>query len=476
VSFFRILFVVGVLCAALSGALAEECPPFDPRAPRTLILALDGVPYESVLVAQEMGAFDDWAKPRPMVSPFPSMTNVGFAAILHPFGVGPIPGYEVRRYDPEADTVGGGGINSVKFDWRKQFEVQLDGFWDKFGLYMSPKKNIFAEMKSVEEYVLDSDDELLMALISSTDSWTHFKGRSAMVRVLLELSDRIQELRRRHEELHGRPLRVVMISDHGNVGDKVRRPSGMKDLLKKAGLNPSKHLQNSDDVVPVTYGVVGYGALYLDPVHAEKAARAVLSHKGVHLAAWRVGDQELRLVSDDGEASVFWRDGKPDATYAYQVHEGDPLHLLETERLMRSAGVTDDEGFASRGDWFEWTAFSDYPDSPTRLVESLNGAWVSNAATVIFSFEPGYAWGAKTVHLGAFFKAGRLEATHGGLDRESTWGFFLNSDRDLETPPAVRADLALRDWARASYCTTASLIHFGGQSHARLHGARVSAP
>ena len=110
------------------------------------------------------------------------------------------------------------------------------------------------------------------------------------------------------------------------------------------------------------------------------------------------------------------------------------------------------------------------------MVESLNGAWVSNAATVIFSFEPGYAWGIKSAHIGAWVKAGRLEATHGGLDRESTWGFFLTSDPDLETPPAVRADLALRDWARASYCTTASLIHFGTHGHARLHGARVSAP
>ena len=157
----------------------------------------------------------------------------------------------------------------------------------------------------------------------------------------------------------------------------------MNRVLKNAGLNPSKHLDGPDDVVPVTYGVVGYGALYLDPVHAEKAARAVLNHTGVHLAAWRAGERELRLVSEEGEASILWRDGKPHTHYAYRVHEGDPLRLLETGDLMRSVGVMDDEGFATRDDWFEWTAFSDYPDSPTRLVESLNGAWVSNAASVI---------------------------------------------------------------------------------------------
>lgn len=473
-SLLRSLFILGIALA--SSAVLAECPPLDPRSPRTLILALDGVPYESVRVAQEMGAFKGWAQPRPMVSPFPSMTNVGFAAILHPFGAGPIPGYEVRLYDPESNTVGGGGVSSVKFDWREQFEVQLGGFWDKVGLYMTTRKNLFTEMKHVEEYVLESDDELLMALISSTDALTHFRGRAEIVRVLLELSDRIEDLRRRHEELVGRELRLVMISDHGNVGGKVRRPSGMNRLLKSVGLKPSKSLEGPDDVVPVTYGIVGYGAFYLDPVHAEKAARAVLDHPGVHLAAWRAGEREVRLVSDDGEASLLWREGKPHSYYAYRVSEGDPLHLLETESLMRSLGVADEQGFASRDDWFEWTAFSDYPDSPTRLVESLNGTWVSNAATVIFSFEPGYAWGMRSAQIGALAKAGRMEATHGGLDRESTWGFFLTSDRDLETPRAVRADTALQDWARASHCTTASLIYFGGGGHERLHGPRVVAP
>jgi len=473
---FRILFFVGAVVLTLSGLSAAECPPLDPQSPRTLILALDGVPYESVLTAQEMGAFAGWAKPRPMVSPFPSMTNVGFAAILRPFGADPIPGYEVRLYDPDANTVGGGDAFKLKFDWREQFEVQLEGFWDKVGLYMAARTNTFTEMSRVDEYVMGTDDELMMALISSTDALTHFQGRAETVRILLQLSDRIEDLRRRHEELFGRSLRLVMISDHGNVGDKVRTPSGMNRVLKKAGLKPSKHLEGPDDVVPVTYGVVGYGALYLDPANAEKAARAVLNHTGVHLAAWRAGERELRLVSDDGEASLLWRDGEPEAYYAYQVNEGDPLHLLETVSLMRLAGVVDEQGFASRDDWFEWTAFSDYPDSPTRLVESLNGAWVSNAATVIFSFEPGYAWGMKKVQVGAWVKAGRLETTHGGLDRASTWGFFLTSDTDLETPPAVRADLALREWALASYCTTASLMRFVGDGHERLHGPRVAAP
>ena len=83
-SVLRILIALGAIGAVVSGVQAEDCPSLDPQAPRTLILALDGVPYESVLAAQEMGAFKGWAKPRPMVSPFPSMTNVGFAAILHP--------------------------------------------------------------------------------------------------------------------------------------------------------------------------------------------------------------------------------------------------------------------------------------------------------------------------------------------------------------------------------------------------------
>ncbi len=469
----RAVVCLSAAALMLLGAARAECPPIDDRGPRTLILALDGVPYRAVRTAQEMGAFAGWPVARPLVSPFPSMTNVGFAAILQPFGSGAVPGYEVRHYDPEQNQVGGGGVFSLKFDWRKQFQIQIGGFWGKAGLYLVPKRSSIKEMNHVEEFVLNSPDELMMALVSSTDSLTHFHGDRAIVDLLRRFSDQIEQLRHRHQEIYGRPLRLIMLSDHGNVQRKVHRPGRVKAVLKQAGLRPRKRLEGPDDVITVTYGVVGYGVLYLDPRRAEKAARAMLEHPGVHLSAWLTGPHELRMVSVEGEARNRWRDTPTTRLLAYDVAAGDPLGALDARGALERAGALDPDGFATREDWFEVTAFSRLPDAPARLVESLDGTWVSNAATVIFSFEPGYAWGIKSAAVGAWFKAGRLEATHGGLDRESTWGFFLTSDPESRVEPAIRADRALSRWAAMSYCTTASLLEFVGAHEAAGHRAVI---
>ena len=462
-------------CLAVA-ASASECPPADPAAPRTLILALDGVPYRAVRAAREMGAFAGWAEPRPMVSTFPSMTNVGFTALLAPFGARPIPGYELRRYDPERNCVVGGGVLDTKFNWREQFDLQLKGVWTKAGLYMTPSQTVRKELKKVQQFALEQPDEIMLALVSSTDALTHFQGDAAIIRTLLEVSKQIEEMRRLHLDLHGRELQLVMFSDHGNAEEKVRRTGGFKQALRDAGLRPSKKLESPDQVVTVTYGLVGYGVLYVDPSNAERAARAMLDDHSVALAAWRVGDDELRIVSKIGEASVRWRDHPSRRELAYTTTSGDPLGMLEVQNQMRNAGVMDDDGFASRDDWFEWSAFADYPDAVSRLVESLDGAWVTNSASVIFSLKSGYGWGVKAAQVGAWLRAGPLEATHGSLDRESSWGFFMTSDPNVETPRAVRADRALVPWADASECTTASWIHVGHGHHDAFHSPSVIDP
>ena len=453
--------------ALVVGTAAAECPPADESASRTLILAMDGVPYRAMRAAREMGAFAGWGPTRPLVSTFPSMTNVGFSAILEPFGAQRIPGYEIRYYDPESNRVTGGGVSSAKFEWRRHFQIELRGLWAKSGLYMTPRTSARKELRHIERWALEAPDDVMLALLSSTDALTHLCGDDALVRVLVEFSERLDELRRRHRETRGRPLEVVLLSDHGNTGPKVRRPEGLARTLRRAGLRPAGHLQRPGDVIAPTYGIVGYGALYLEPHHAETAARAILEHEGVFLAAWKRDEHVVTLVTRDGEGRIEWRDGPPGRFLAYRPVDGDPLGLGSTMARMRQAGVLDAQGYASRSDWFDWTALERYPDAVARLVDSLDGVWVGNAATVIFSFEPGYAWGLKPAEVAAWIRAGRLEETHGGLDRQSSWGFFTASDPARDSPPAVRAERALAAWAPADPCTTASLMEFSSPD---LHG------
>jgi hypothetical protein len=124
------------------------------------------------------------------------------------------------------------------------------------------------------------------------------------------------------------------------------------------------------------------------------------------------------------------------------------------EALARD-GRLDAEGFAADLDWFERIATADYPDALQRLVDALTGTWVRNTATVILSFEPGFAWGQAKVRFGAWVGGGHQEGTHGGLDRDSSLGFFLASDPGRQPGGPLRADGALTAWAPAFSCREA---------------------
>jgi hypothetical protein len=87
--------------------------------------------------------------------------------------------------------------------------------------------------------------------------------------------------------------------------------------------------------------------------------------------------------------------------------------------------------------------FHDFPDPLRRLVDSLDGTFVGNPATVIYSLDPGYAMGIWSAHVGVRIKGGHLEGTHGGLDRDSSLGFYLTNVPEAPEGPAVPAARAL---------------------------------
>jgi len=450
-------WIISILLLAATAQVVQAggCDDLDPDAPRTLILALDGMPFRVIEQAQSQGAFADWPPVKPLISTFPSMTNVGFVALLDPFGADPIGGYEVRRYDPERNTVTGGGPVHYKhkaYSWKKQFDVMSRTLFQKSGSYFGAKKHALNELEHVEQAVLTSPKQLILAHIGATDVMVHFHQDEPVVELMLEFSERLELLRQRHLEALGRPLRVVIISDHGNVVGKVKSQGGIKSLLREAGLHPTKHLNQPNDVVPVSYGVVSYGALYLDPALAEVAARAALKHPAVNLAAWLAGERELQVRDKHGDALIRWRDEAEGRHFSYEPGTGDPLVLSAAQAGLSASGLLDSNGFAFEEDWFDTTALLEFPDAPRRLVDALTGTYVDTPATVMLSFEKGTAWGFKPARVGAWMLGGQLESTHGGLDRESTWGVFLRSDPPPRERVAIRADQALAEWSGSSGC------------------------
>ena len=455
----RFLTLVMCLVASPFGPVgASDSPRTEPR---TLILALDGVPLRSVEAAVDQGAFKNWSTPIGMVSTFPSMTNIAFTAILQPFCVHPIAGYETLYFNRSENALVGGTSRAYLeefFPWRSSFHVAKKSFANKVGVYTRPMHTARKMVDRVEELVLGGTEDPLMAHLASTDLVTHVRGDAPIIEFLLELDERLRQMEKKHLEKWGRPLRIVMLSDHGNTDEKVTIISDMRDTFRQAGFRFHKKLETPDDIVGPTYGAVSYGALYLDATRADKAGRVAVGNKAIDLAAWLRQPGEMRVVSASGEAVVRWRDLPDSRQFSYDSVSGDPLKLGKARQDLVGAKSLGSDGFANAAEWLSATVAGYYPDPLRRLVDALSGAWVENPATVILSLHPDHAWGSNKARTGAFLLGGRLEGTHGALERESTLGFLMANEPLPKGLEGIEARRALTPWFDQGDCVTMTRV------------------
>lgn len=454
----HLVLVVGLVCCVL----ASVSPGYtaEPKA-RTLVLALDGVPLRSVEAAVRQGAFAGWSRPIAMVSTFPSMTNVAFTAILQPFCVHPIAGYETWYFNQAENRMVGGTSHAYldeSFSWRTRFQVANRTLSSKAAAYLRPMHAAWRMVDQFEDLVLDGTEDPLMAHITPTDVLTHLRGDTPIIEFLVALDERLRVLEEEHDAKWGRPLRIVMLSDHGNTDDKVTIMGDMRDTFRRVGFRFRKQLEAPDDIVGATYGAVSYGALYLDPSRAEKAGRVAVENPAIDLAAWIRQPGEMQVLSASGEAVVRWR-GFPDSAYfSYDLVSGDPLKLEEARRDLAAEELLGSDGFASATAWFSASLAGDFPDPLRRLVDALSGTWVKNPATVLLSLHPDHAWGSNKARVGSFLLGGRLEGTHGALERESTNGFLMANEPLPEDWQAVEARRALTPWFDQGDCVTMTRV------------------
>jgi hypothetical protein len=422
-------------------------------AARTLLLALDAVPFRVAAEAVSRGAFAGWAAPSALVAPFPSLTHVGFAALFEPFGVGPSWGYEVRYFDAAANRMAGGNPLTYRHEmepWCELIDAQRRGVASKVADYVSAPRAAAAELDKVFRQLLVSRRDLVIAYVGATDGFAHLYQDDRLVQFLAGLDAQIRDLAVRHEEQRGCGLRIVLFSDHGCGRDPVHYTGSFRPLLRAAGLRVVDHLEAPQDVVAPTFGIVNYSALFLkDAAWAEAAARVMATHGAVDLAAFSPGPGLVEVVGRSGRARVRWHGPAGHVRYACEDLAGDPLGLSSARRRLAAAGRLDRDGFAHQDDWLAETAFGRYPDPLRRLALAFTGGRVGSRASVLLSLGPGWSWGWRSAYAGGLVRAGHLKGTHGGLDRGSTLGFLTVNDPGLRPPPVVRAEDALAPFASA---------------------------
>ncbi|HEY7473216.1 MAG TPA: alkaline phosphatase family protein [Gemmatimonadota bacterium] len=352
-------------------------PGSDPE--RTLILAIDGIPYDVFADLQREGRFGGFFPASRMLAPFPSLTDVSFTTILR---TAPSAAYEDKYYDRAAGEVRGGLGERVAGDYRAMapfhevFDWEPPATWGGM-VYLVPGRVAEAEIMKAAEIIRESEDPELVIYLGSTDGLGHEEGWAALREHLRRIDDVLTTLLA--EGAGNR--RVVLFSDHG-MSDGGSRRFDLDRALERAGYRLADRIETAADVVAPAYGLIGSIQVYTTCGEEEGVARAIVAEQGADFAAW-LDDDGLRVVDDTGP--------------------GDPLD--------RPAG--------------------DYPELARRVREGLRYP-TSHPANVIVSLDAGWHYG-----LAMFEPFVTLAGTHGSAAYAQSVGFVASN---LErTPPWIEA-------------------------------------
>ncbi|MBO0726668.1 MAG: hypothetical protein J2P52_13780, partial [Blastocatellia bacterium] len=251
----------------------------------------------------------------------------------------------------------------------------------------------------------------------------------------------------------GGRLEVEMFSDHGNNYADYTEVK-LNDAINSAGFRTEKSLRDASSVVLPKYGLVGVSTLYTHPENRARLAEVCAKTKGVDFAVYQSGEDVIELIGVRGRARVS-RDGD---RFKYEDLGGDPLGLVSIVAELKAREVIDENGFASREDWWRVTMRHRYVDPLRRLFDGFS-KYVRNRADVIVSYEDGYMLGSPFLSLFA-----EMVATHGNLLRGETEGFAMSTRQDLGE--AVRGYELNRLFELGKRLRAVS--YFSGEGHCRL--------
>jgi hypothetical protein len=363
------------------GAMRETRAP-DPSSdpPRTVVIAIDAIPYDLFTRLQREGLFTAFFPASRMLAPFPSLTDVSFTTILR---TEPSAAYEDRYFDRGANQMGGGLGERISGEYKglapfhEVFDWEPPRFWGGF-VYLEPERVAIAELQQVEEILADSDETELVLYLGATDGLGHEEGWEALEAHLR----RIDAVLERWLAAGGASRRVVLLSDHGMSRGPTRR-FDLEGALEGAGFRLGDRLDGERDVVAPAYGLIGSIQLYTACGIEAEVASAIASVDGADFTAWRAGE---------GFAAADAR------------------------------GLTD---LSDR-------PAEDYPELRRRVADGVRNHTI-HPASVFVSLADGWHYG-----LGLFEAFVSMEGTHGSARYDSSVGFLAsNVDR---TPAWIHAE------------------------------------
>ncbi|HEX8458028.1 MAG TPA: hypothetical protein VF656_12080 [Pyrinomonadaceae bacterium] len=428
--FFLLTHLAGMQPAARTAVVAATS---EPRV-RHLIICVDGVAHTTIEELRREGRFKLFRDPSRMLAPFPSLTNLALAEILQPAGASEAPGYEDNYFDTTKNKMRGGlldrfrGGRFIKGTFRELFDYHPSAIKSGLG-YVVPPASTYLEsltdLVRLKQKFRASREPVFFAYTGASDSLAHLGGKRLLKSFLVRLDETVKDIVR-DASADGVRLEVTIFSDHGNDFEGYRRVS-LKSALRRANFKLEAKIKNEQSVVLPQFGLVGCAVMWTRESNEERLSQTVARVRGVDFAAYEK-EGVVHVASERGTATLERRG----ARFRYLVApEGDPLELNGILETLRRQGKVDAENFVSDEDWFAATIATVRPDVVRRVYEGT-AERVEHRANVLVNFADGYYTGSASLDVFAF-----LQATHGNLGAEQSFGFVMSNTRDL--PAHLRA-------------------------------------
>ena len=384
--------------------------------PQRLILALDGIPYDVFVDAQRHGRFSGFRPVARMVSTFPSLTDVSFAAI----GGGQLPtGYQQMHFDPVKNKTVGNTVGSLADRVHTNIYADSRDYSSMHRMigYMAAYHYALHDLQDIGDEVLASHKQTFVAYLEQSDPLVHVEGRPGAERFLRYLDGFLTDLQAQVRARTGRELMIDLVSDHGSTMMKGRIVPVAK-LLEDCGFHRNNRMNHSKDVAYSLAGIIGSVAITAPKAQVEDVAHCLAGADGVDLVAVDRGDA-VGVLTADGEAEVRLAGTAPEQ-YDYRALRGDPLALLTDtgvrERRFDQAAL------------FRQTSAAPRPNPLRRLWRAFHGE-VKEPSPIIVSLIDGREAGNAELRTMARIR-GRV-GTHGSMTSRSSLGIYASNWREV---------------------------------------------
>ncbi|MGI9014420.1 MAG: hypothetical protein ACR2GY_09255 [Phycisphaerales bacterium] len=386
----------------------------DDAVPHVIIM-LDSIAFRTAAMMYDQGELPLFHSPVKVIPPFPSMSEVIFATLLH---TAPQPGMINRHYDRRTGATNNMILKRafgkpVPMDSRLDYRLR---YWEGGMMFLSPRPWFHAEMKRAKAAVDDNPLPVSILYFASTAGLVSKYGESGATESLTGIMQLCMQLLYERQGA----IKISLLADHGHNYREGQR-FDLEALLEDAGFNPTSRLNRPEDVVIDVDGMVNYSGLHT--YDAATVARIVTEGAPVQIVAYMEGERVI-VRSKRGEAAILYRDG----LYHYEVVTGD---VLDYALILEQLADDGDEGTlnsATGEAWFAATVDHQFPNAVPRLWHAFHGLAI-NPPDVMLAFDGGYYYG-----LGQFEWYIDMASTHGGIDQNNSATFVMSMTNRVQRP------------------------------------------